>query len=332
MARKIERWETLDVLKGSLVLLMVLGHSLLVWFLIDGETVIANSQLPYLIFPFGSLFVPLIVCTAGTSTYYWLKKNPPFRTIALRSCMAVVIGIFLNLVVWGIEDMFDWDVLAFFAACLLLSYFLLKLHPIALYTSGIIALFIGPFLRELFSHYPYTYIHIIFLGDILGENYWPIIPWFGLFVAGYAVGEWREKINLKYLAYFGTIFIAISARLGELFFTFDASNIWGSHVFIASWGKVIGLIGTYFVIIPIIDYTISKRKLGQTNPIKVFSYGILPIYVFHIVVGYPIIQAIHGFGIFLLIPYVAIMFIASYAIGYWFMRKKLTQKKELFTV
>ena len=121
MQNKYERWQALDSVKAVGVLLMIILHVAIWWYIpldYGGDRV---PQLFYLFLPvlkFIGLFVIILPITAGASLRFYfrdnirnnfalLKNKKPTRVIK-RAFLLICLGYLLNFLAWGKDEFLDW--------------------------------------------------------------------------------------------------------------------------------------------------------------------------------------------------------------------------------
>ncbi len=150
----------------------------------------------------GIVPAPLFTFLAGVSLFISLSKYPPEtgrRQTLRRGLVIFAIGLLHNLVNWGAESLFDWDILTLIGSALIIVY---GLQHVSL--AGILAIILGvfafsPALRGMTGynlHWNFIlreYIHNFTLKDLflgwLLQGFFPIFPWIVFPLAGYATGR-----------------------------------------------------------------------------------------------------------------------------------------------
>jgi uncharacterized membrane protein len=199
----VKRLNSLDILRALAIIFMVQVHfvgNLSYWFP-------AQAALYDLSFLFGGLAAPSFTLLVGASL--WISTNRrrangvPERTIAARTvrrALAIfVVGLIFNLIIWGPEELFDWDILTFIGSVLVVVYVAGRLPGWAIAGLCAAILATSPPLRELTgygSHWlsergNYTEYIVPWRADeiLLGytlQGYFPLLPWLVFPLAGYA--------------------------------------------------------------------------------------------------------------------------------------------------
>ena len=296
---------------------MIFGHCFLGWFLFNDEVVNVNySDYISILFKTLSPFIAIISVIVGCSFYFWIsRKKPSLKKVVTKSLLLIALCFALNLLIWGTEDMFSWDALAFYGLSFIVAFTLIN-HSVKLfYFAGVITLFGGSFLRDLLGKFSENYIYMIILGDKTGFNYWPFFPWFSLFVAGYLLSDIHMKKRNKYLLPIGISLFLLSLITKNFFFNYDSNNIWGPQIFIINPIRVLGMVGLAIILLETIEKINSKKDNLFKNLLKVYSYSILPVYLYHLIIGNYLLSIINKNHYSLLVIYLIFMLVSSYFIG-----------------
>jgi len=198
----VKRLNSIDILRALAIILMVQVHfvgNLAYWFP-------AQAALYDLSFLFGGLAAPSFTLLVGASL--WISNNRrraegvPERAIAAhtfrRALVIFVVGLIFNLIIWGPEELFDWDILTFIGSAIVVVYLIRRLPDWAIVGLCVAILAASPPLREWTgygSHWlsqrgNYTEYVVpwraneILLGYTL-HGYFPLLPWLVFPLAGY---------------------------------------------------------------------------------------------------------------------------------------------------
>jgi uncharacterized membrane protein len=194
----MKRLHSVDILRALAILLMVQVHfvnNLGLW--ADRDTflyALANWL--------GILPAPLFTFLVGVSLFISLSKYPPERgrkQTLRRGAAIFVLGLLHNLVNWGAEAVFDWDILTLIASAILLVYFLRRVDSAGMIEIIFVVILISPPLRAFFGyneHWDFVnseYLYSLtakdlFLGWFL-QGTFPLFPWIVFPLAGYASGR-----------------------------------------------------------------------------------------------------------------------------------------------
>ena len=245
------RWKSLDAMKALCVLAMVTFHSIFWLLTFDDQSFISKDILmfqsstnPFLIIlSFVAIFgllPPMIPMTAGAALRFHLRKwwtagfskmngKYPWNILIKRTFFIVAIGFILNLLAWGLDDLFSWDVLFFIAFSFLLITIISKFLSIyVLMTISIAGILITPYVRKIFLNFDEFYMGVILTGDLMGDHFWPIFPWIFLVIFGFVLAHLYLTLNRKNfqksLLISGSILIGFAVISGKLLFEMDDLN------------------------------------------------------------------------------------------------------------
>jgi uncharacterized membrane protein len=227
----MQRLNSIDILRALAIVLMVTCHFVMFLSAPDG----AYPAL-YVFADYGlggspaSMFLFLAGMSLILSFQASRNKQIPEAAIVSRGLMRGVVlfifGILLQVVVWGYECLWDWDVLTAIASCLLLLILMRNLKPAHLIVIAAIAGLLSPYLRHLCGYPAYwegaeEYLPPWTVRDTLGgfllNGFFPLLPWgsYALFGAGVSkliFGEpdaTRQVRTGKWLIICGTLLLLI---------------------------------------------------------------------------------------------------------------------------
>lgn len=234
----MKRIITLDIMRGIAIVIMVSGH------FFENLSPPEPSDYFYLIIhcTFELLAAPIFTLLVGVNLYLSIHKQLqnklPQRTIITmslkRGAIIFVIGLIFALSVYGLNRLFDWDVLTFIGFSIIILSFIYKLKPSHLILLGIAIILVSPWLREWvdfnqswnkgLTEYtaPVTFIEVWKGFWICG--FFPIFPWLAYPIFGVALAKTfivREKPSNIYqllslgllLTFTGLTFMAFSKYL-----------------------------------------------------------------------------------------------------------------------
>ena len=317
------RWKALDAMKALCVLAMVIFHSIF-WLLTSDDQIFISEEILMfqsldssfmILLSFVAIFgllPPMIPMTAGTALRFHLRKRwsknsnklnkkYPLSTLLKRTLFLVILGIFLNLLAWGFDDIFSWDVLFFISFSFVLITLFSKIFSIYLLIFiSFAGVFITPFIRKLFLNFDEFYIGIILVGDLIGDHYWPIFPWIFLVIFGLCVAHFylilNRKTFYKLFLISGLILMGAAIFSGNFFFEMESSNLWGKTIFQPPTTTLLGIMGLFNILIVIFDKVLTKIKLKKYGLINSFSKGILWVYILHTIIFYRISEVVVSSG------------------------------------
>ncbi|WP_333870703.1 heparan-alpha-glucosaminide N-acetyltransferase [Desulforamulus putei] len=182
-------WE-LDLLRGTAILLMVLFH------IIFDLNEFFQVPIPYAegpVFYIGKAAASLFIFVAGISCS--LSRNNVKRGVKLIG-LGLLITLVTSLVVPGSNIIFG--ILHFLGTAVLLYDFFKRLRPGILLILGTAVIWAGSCFQQITM--PNSLLAPLgLLGpDFYSVDYYPLVPWLGLFLYGVAVGKmiYKEKKSL----------------------------------------------------------------------------------------------------------------------------------------
>jgi len=303
----------IDLLKSLGIIAVIIPHHLS-WFFIDYTTGTLRypeaHQLFYVFFTIISLFIFQLPIVAGTAFFLSVrKKSLSWGNVLVRAFLLAGACFLLNALTWGLtwkQDIFAWDILGFIAVSMVVSYPLIrspfqKMNQALLLSLGIIAIVLSD--KFPFSSQENAYWYKIFIGDLRGENYWPLCPWFSLFVLGIFLGNFfiSGKKTSKYFLLFGGLLFIMATIVdleGPSSFIFGFprhfSNVWGQFLFKPYPQVPLGILGISLVFILLIHLLLNHlkflRKTIINSDLLYYGQGILWVYLVTYLTGYHLTQ------------------------------------------
>lgn len=304
---------TLDVLKSLGIIAVILPHHLS-WLFIDYQTGSLrhpeSHKLFYLFYAGIAFLILQLPTVAGTAFFLSVhKKSLTFKHVFLRAIALIAACFLLNAATWGMtwpQDIFDWDILGFIGLSMIISFpfirtFSRRINQYMLACAGSTAIFLsGKFPLLRFSD---AYWHKIIIGDPAGENYWPLCPWFSLFVLGIFLGKFllsEKEVSRRCLIIcsFLTIFVTVWDFIGPLSFLKGLpqhfQDLWGNFLFKPYLHTAIAML-----IINLTLFLFIKKSLDHYMPLKNFfvrsgilyyGQGIFWVYLTTYITGYHFTQ------------------------------------------
>lgn len=193
----MKRLDSIDVMRATAILLMIQVH-----FVTSLAYHSEYGTLPYTLSKLlGMIPAPLFTFLVGVSLYLSLAKRHPreaHRRILRRAGALFAVGLIFNIVIWGPEYTFDWDVLTFISSAILIVYLLRHASVWGIMGVCLFVLVISPPLRDITlydSHWDFRYEEYtydlspadLFLGWLL-HGYFPLFGWIVYPLAGFAAG------------------------------------------------------------------------------------------------------------------------------------------------
>lgn len=225
------RLNSIDLLRALAIIFMVQVH------FVENLSRRTPPQIPLYEASFipGNVAAPLFTFLVGVSLWLSLNRRrangQPERLIAgqtLRRALAIfVVGLIFNLMIWGSEDFFDWDILTLIGTALALVYAAGFLPGWVIPVLCIIVLAASPPLRTLTdygSHWLFRYgryteyiVPSNFKDIVLGwalHGYFPVLPWAIFPMAGYASARNLLGAETEVRAHRARILAAAGVMLG----------------------------------------------------------------------------------------------------------------------
>jgi uncharacterized membrane protein len=180
-------WE-IDIFRTNATAVMIAYHTLR---LIDYFGIRQTSQYMYpkfwLWFTFGG---GTFIFLAGVSMTIAYSKSKRIRPFIIRGLQILAMGMGITLVTWLVtpDEYVRFGVLQFFGIAFILAPFFLRFRFINL-ILGVALMVIGFYLRSIHFDFPW----LLWLGltphHFYTLDYFPLLPWFGLFLAGMFFGK-----------------------------------------------------------------------------------------------------------------------------------------------
>src|SRR3989338_2944403 len=331
MIKKQGRWRGLDIVKAIGVILMVVLHVVMWWYIPYDYGAERVSEMFFFFLPFLKfigLFVIIIPITAGASLRYFLdenfKDNEKLVMVLKRSFLLIFTGYFMNLLAWGRAEFLDWDVLQFVGVGLALAALMIRFFSMPfLWIVGALTLISAPFLRMALGKWELNYIIAVLIGNNEGNFFWPFFQWFSFIIYGFFISHYRLTCRNKKNIYlilqiFSFIVLILAFYLNKLFFVDDIRNIWGPGIFQAPTLTLLANIGVFNLMLIFAEKFFKSVKTKKFGVINVFGRGILWIYVLHIVIGYYLVNFVKYYfvdSVMAMLITIAFMLVLSYVIG-----------------
>ncbi|MEY3023566.1 MAG: hypothetical protein RJA16_392 [Planctomycetota bacterium] len=295
------RFASIDILRTIAIVVMVLVHF--------GENL--GGYTP----AFAGFGAPLFVFLSGTSYFLWSDARlsrgadeTEISKISVRRGLFVLgAGFAFNLFVWLPEEIFIWDVLTFIGVALLILNVVRRMPRSVCILAAVMSMLVAPFLRDMADFAAYWengyFEYDPTLSDVLigflATGYFPLFPWIGLTLAGYATASWlfaRPEPDGGSIASpwrtvalgGGLVAIAVALWMAEPWLpeTFSSIVLGGWRMFpatttyvLAATGMAMGLLSLGHRYVDLAPR--SPRLEGPLRMAKTFSRYSLTIYVLH---------------------------------------------------
>lgn len=203
------RLQSIDALRGLVMVLMLLDHLRETWFLhvpladpVDAHTV---SPLLYLARVAVSLCAPIFVALTGVSAFLFSTRHTMAETrsyLFRRGIVLMALEIFfISPIYWGIASPTLWlQVIWCIGVCMIVLALLIGIPRRFLLAGGLLIVFAHNLLdaieitqgRPFFALWAMLHqrdiIELPF--GLLAKTTYPVLPWIGVIVLGFAVGPW----------------------------------------------------------------------------------------------------------------------------------------------
>lgn len=292
------RYQSLDIFKALGIIYLICLHEL-GWFFTnsDGNNLRFDEAVK-IVFPLGfrtglhvlGLQIPLL---AGITHYLSVRqKNLTFEAVFYRGLILMFSGYLMNFLAWGIDDIGAWDVLQFIGLSLIISYPFIK-NNAGLSMLGLLGVFVLALSNQFpFPSYSESYVYKILVGDSQGFNYWPMCPWFFIFVVGIYIGKFyfEKKAGTNIFWMIGAVLFLSAVLTGHYHPGLDWDNVWGAALFKPSPLFVLGVAGFSLIAIPGVEKLMSlpnRTFAFLTNKsLLYFGKNIFWFYILSTVIGY----------------------------------------------
>lgn len=280
----MKRWKGLDVAKAVCCIGMVYAHTLF-WLALTESEGIRQGALRTLIGKYSVIgLLPLSIPLLAGAAFYFRRNRLDLQKIFITAGFLILVGFFMNLLAFGVEDIFSWDVLQFIALSFVVLYFLRHTWLVAL--GGIATLALTSWVNITLEG-SYLYTANVLTGQLANQYYWPFFPWFSIVAAGYLLSAWKQHASFaKGAPVVGVILLVFAAINHALTPPLQVDLLWYASMFRPSLPFVLAVIGAGCLLLSIGD------RVKQFVWVPWFSRGILWIYVFHSILGYRLLPII----------------------------------------
>lgn len=190
MDLKKERVWEIDLLRGIALILMIYFHIIYDMDELFSYNVSYESSINWYI---GKASGTLFIFVSGISSY--LSGNNFKRALKILG-IALIITIATHL--FNSDLGIKFGILHFLGTSILLSIGLRKINSIVLVLLGTLLIFLGPAVARATVEHNWFFPLGFSTGNFISSDYYPLIPWFGVFLYGLAAGRifYQEKKSL----------------------------------------------------------------------------------------------------------------------------------------
>lgn len=290
MQIKSNRIESIDILRGVVMVIMALDHTRDYFYygsFFNDPTNIETTT-PFLFFTrfITHYCAPVFVFLAGTSAFLYGEKKSKsqlFKFLLTRGLWLIILEIVLNNLIWWFDLSYGFIVLqviwAIGVSMIALS-FLIYLPKKILILVGVILIFGHNALDKItmegesFQAIIWYILHqggqIVFDSNRMIGAYYPVIPWIGIIVLGYCFGNFYRKDFNVHTRKNCLLYIGLGSIL--LFFIIRGINLYGDLV---PWEAKNTLTKTILSFINVTKYPPSLSYVLITlGPALLFLYAI----------------------------------------------------------
>lgn len=173
-------WE-LDFLRGIALILMIYFHVVFDMSDIYGFKVNYSSGVNYFI---GKTSAILFILVSGISCYF-------SRSNIKRGLKLFILAMMITLAtrLYNPQLAVNFGILHFLALCAIMSPMLKKLNKYIMLAGGTIAIMLNYIVAKIFVTYDYLFVFGIYSDKFFSSDYYPLIPWLGVFLSGLALGK-----------------------------------------------------------------------------------------------------------------------------------------------
>jgi uncharacterized membrane protein len=178
------RFWGIDFFRGIAVIMMVIFHCL---FYIDYFGFADLKLYSGFIGKF-QMIIPLIFLTVSGISSNIQSRMHGKKAVLLRGLKVLGLGLIITAVTWLLfpDNFVFFGILHCLGFCIILSYFFSRLCALIF---GIIILFIGNMVNNYAVNFKYLSILGFKYPALSTFDYYPLIPWLGIFLIGYFIGS-----------------------------------------------------------------------------------------------------------------------------------------------
>ncbi|MFI1743515.1 DUF1624 domain-containing protein [Thalassobellus sediminis] len=290
MLIKTNRIESIDILRGLVMVIMALDHvrDYFHYGAFFNDPTNLETTTPFLFFTrfITHYCAPVFVFLAGTSAFLYGNKktiNELFKFLLTRGIWLILLEIVVNNLIWKFDLSYSRIILQVIWAIgfsMIILSFLIYLHKKVLLFIGVLIVFGHNTLDGIVrngNNFIDNIWYILHQPNFIpfGESndigvFYPVLPWIGLMVLGYCLGqlytkEFDAKIRKKWLLIIGFTAIAV-------FFILRSFNIYGDLMPWSTQDTTSKTIMSFFKVTkypPSLAYTLITM-----GPALLFLYGI----------------------------------------------------------
>ncbi|MCR4330569.1 MAG: heparan-alpha-glucosaminide N-acetyltransferase domain-containing protein [Patescibacteria group bacterium] len=282
----------MDTVRFICVAVMVLVHAHLM-LVADKYYVIAETSGFFKITD-QLMFIGLFITTLPMIAGYVFRMGGEYEfqgTVKLAILLSFL-GFFMNVVTWGVDYLFSWNILQFISLSLVVIAILTKFVPVSgVFLLSLVTIFGAELLRGFLFAFSDNYLVTIFVGATDGSAYWAFFPWFGIVGIGFLFAHYQLKFKNSgpfriSAALVGVVLVAAAFFRDKTGPELDQFPVWSPTIFQPETWLILVVIGFSLVLLVFGNTFFNKVRHSKYGIINSYSRGILWIYIAQMFVGY----------------------------------------------
>lgn len=181
MRRNGQRVWELDLLRGIALFLMIYFHTVYDMKVIYHYNVVYEYGINYYI---GKAAGVLFILSAGISCF--LSRNNVRRAVKI---LAIALLITLVTHLYNPDLGVKFGILHFLGISILLSPVLKRISPFLLLPAGVVIILLDSWIKKIAVTHDYLFPLGFYSPDFISADYYPLVPWLGVFLFGLAAGR-----------------------------------------------------------------------------------------------------------------------------------------------
>ncbi|MCR4330152.1 MAG: DUF1624 domain-containing protein [Candidatus Roizmanbacteria bacterium] len=291
----------MDVIKFICVAVMVFIHAHLA-LVADKYYVIAETSGFFKItdqLMFIGLFITTLPMLAGY--VFRMNKRYEFEKIIKLAALLSFLGFFMNVVTWGVDYTFSWNILQFISLSFVIIAILVEFFSIyGVFLLSLVTIFGAEFLRSSLSAFSDNYFISIFIGAADGSAYWAFFPWFGVVGLGFLFAHYQLKFKNSSsfrtnVMVGGSLLVAAAFFQGKTGPELGQYSVWSPSIFQPETWLILVIIGFSLALLVLGNTFFNKVRHSKYGIINSYSRGILWIYIAQMFVSYKLSFLVKSF-------------------------------------
>lgn len=266
---KIKRDETVDILRGIAILMMVCGNL---------PTVVVVEPYPFWLDLCNAWAAPLFITISGMMVVFTAQtKGHRLKYFMLRGAMLIIVGLLIEVLIVGGHPFTFFQILYLIGISVPIAHLFSRLKSPLRWIISVSFFLLHPFLQDALK----SANHIIH--RFVVDGWFPIFPWLGFSLLGVNLAHLRWKKNSQ-----GMVRKSFKILIGIGVMTFGGI-VWTFTFHRYSWpsiGYVISAIGVILTLFPLID---RKPSLIIYKPVQILGETPLFMYILHLSLLYYVV-------------------------------------------